>query len=70
MANFPCSLDSTSCLIEPTANTGPVSSAEEVKIAFISVSAIHLRAKGPGGMPGLRVQWLFSTLLAFYKECF
>lgn len=70
MANFPCSLDSTSCLIEPPANTELVSSAEEVKIAFISVSAIHLRAKGPGGVPGLWVQWLFSTLLAFYKECF
>lgn len=70
MANFPCSLDSTSCLIEPAANAGPVSSAEEVKIAFISVPAIRLRAEGPGGLPGLRVQWLFSTLLAFYKECF
>lgn len=70
MANFPCSLDSTWCLTEPTANTGLVSSAEEVKIAFISSSAIHLRAKGPGGMPELWVQWLFSTLLAFYKECF
>lgn len=70
MANFPCSLDSTSCLTEPPASTGPVSSAEEVKIAFISGSAIHCRAKGPGDVPGLRVQWLFSTLLAFYKECF
>lgn len=70
MANLPCSLDSTSCLVEPTANTGPAWSAGEVKIAFISVSAIHWRAEGPGGMPGLWVQWLFSTLLAFYKECF